>query len=166
MVKNSERVWALVVYTGAQTKLLLNLGKYQFKFSQNDIRYNQINLFMLCLMLFVAGMLTLGNNSFNKGYYDVYGYIFEGDEDVKSQLTGLSFLSFYLILNMFLPLDLVVAIELAKLFYTPFIEADAFMKEPDYSTGSIIGCSAQSITLHEELGEIDYVFSDKTGTIT
>lgn len=40
------------------------------------------------------------------------------------------------------------------------------MKEPDFATNRIVGCSAQSITLHDELGEIDYVFSDKTGTIT
>lgn len=70
MIKNSGSVYALVVYTGKQTKLLMNLGQYSFKQSNHDMRYNIINLFMFIAMLTLAGLLTLGNKMYNDRYYD------------------------------------------------------------------------------------------------
>jgi phospholipid-translocating ATPase len=50
----------------------------------------------------------------------------------------------------------VVLIDLAKLWYTFWIEVDA----------NLWGIKVQSFSLHDDLAQIDYLFCDKTGTLT
>lgn len=77
-----------------------------------------------------------------------------------------AFISFYLIVNSFVPLDLIVIISLAKIIYTDYIEADAWMTEPDYEMRGMKRAKCNTLNLHEEIGQLDYLFCDKTGTLT
>ena len=78
-----------------------------------------------------------------------------------------AFLSFYLILNSFIPLEVPVMVELSKFMATYFIEQDAYMMKPNkYNKGEIDQLKVQTMNLHEELGEISFIFCDKTGTLT
>jgi len=77
-----------------------------------------------------------------------------------------AFVNFYLILGALVPLELLVCLELAKLVVTFYMEADAWMKEPDYAAKEIRGLKCQTFNLHEDLGLIENLFIDKTGTLT
>jgi P-type E1-E2 ATPase len=77
-----------------------------------------------------------------------------------------AFWSFYLILNALIPLELLVGLELAKGIGTLYMQCDAEMMEPDYEMNTINGMDCHTQNLHEELGLIEYIFSDKTGTLT
>ena len=84
-----------------------------------------------------------------------------------------AFFSFYLILNSYIPLDLLLCIEVSKFLCTPFMEADAYMKcvdviptGGDESIQVVKGFQANTLNLHEDLAEIEYIFADKTGTLT
>ena len=68
ILKNSEYIDAVVIYTGVQTKLVLNQGKYKFKISQLDRAINMTTLFNLVLMLLMAGFVTLMAYSFESKY--------------------------------------------------------------------------------------------------
>ena len=69
-MKNSEYIDAIVIYTGINTKLVLNQGKYKFKISQLDKAINVATLFNLVVMLLMAGFVTIMAYDFvNK--YDV-----------------------------------------------------------------------------------------------
>ena len=59
-----------------------------------------------------------------------------------------------------------ITLEVFKMAYTAFIEGDATMIGENFQDKSPQPCRAQSISLHEELGCINYILSDKTGTIT
>lgn len=72
-----------------------------------------------------------------------------------------------------MPLDLVIALEIAKLIYTPFMENDAEMKhietiqlQGNKSAYVLKGFEAHTLNLHEDMAEVEYIFSDKTGTLT
>ena len=58
-MKNSGHIDAVVIYTGINTKLVLNQGKYKFKISQLDKAINVVTLFNLVLMLLMASFVTV-----------------------------------------------------------------------------------------------------------
>ena len=99
-------------------------------------------------------------------------YIFE-DMPSVTELVIKVFGSFYLLNNSFVPMDLVATTELTKIVYAFWIEQDAEMTIVDSSRkidGSIddciVGCSAQNLSIREDLAQVDYIFCDKTGTLT
>ena len=79
-------------------------------------------------MLTMATSLALANYSFNLKNFASHQYLFEKSSLNEGQTAFAAFFSFYLILNSYIPLDLILVIELAKLISTPFMEADAQMK--------------------------------------
>mmetsp|Transcript_32846 Transcript_32846/g.50197 ORF Transcript_32846/g.50197 Transcript_32846/m.50197 type:complete len:241 (+) Transcript_32846:953-1675(+) len=70
--------------------------------------------------------------------------------------------SFYLLFNQLIPFELIVIIEMAKIHYTFFMEQDYLLLNSQ--TGSRL--KVQNLSMHEEIGQIDYLFCDKTGTLT
>ncbi|RLN93376.1 hypothetical protein DYB28_013471, partial [Aphanomyces astaci] len=81
-----------------------------------------------------------------------------GVESVSGVLT---FLSFVVLLNTFIPSSLVVSVELIKTIHAKYIGWDHDMRNPKGE-----GATALTSTLVEELGQVKYLFSDKTGTLT
>ena len=67
-----------------------------------------------------------------------------------------------MILNLVIPLDLIVGTEIQKLVLTAMVAYDKQMDDPETGKGLI----TRSINLWEELGEVEYMFCDKTGTLT
>lgn len=84
--------------------------------------------------------------------------------DNYQAVVGFSFLSFFLMLMRLVPLDLIINTELSKIVVSKFIEKDADMIRVE--EGDMIPCRVQSMQLPEELGCIDHIFCDKTGTLT
>ena len=79
---------------------------------------------------------------------------------------ALNYMSIYLIVNQFVPLDLLITIEISKLIYTNVMEQDAEMMVADYDLKDVQGFKANHLGLHEELSRVEYIFCDKTGTLT
>ena len=76
--------------------------------------------------------------------------------------------SFYLLNNSFIPLDIAVGLELAKLIYVYFIENDCqmFIIDVQQKPHREVGVIVKNFSLHEDLAQIDFIFCDKTGTLT
>ena len=77
-----------------------------------------------------------------------------------------SFGSFFLLNNSFIPLDLAVGLEMGKFLYITFLENDLHMMVYDRDKNDLVGCSVKNFNLHEDLAQLDYLFCDKTGTLT
>ncbi|KAK7083322.1 putative phospholipid-transporting ATPase VD, partial [Halocaridina rubra] len=74
----------------------------------------------------------------------------------------LSFWTFIIIYQVIIPISLYVTIEIIKLMQIYHIHNDRDFK--DKKSGKTIECRALNIP--EELGQVQYVFTDKTGTLT
>ena len=75
----------------------------------------------------------------------------------------LNFLTFWILYSYFIPNSLFVTIEIIKFVLGfVFIPADRAMRDPD--SGEYAQC--RNAALNEDLGKVEYIFSDKTGTLT
>lgn len=80
--------------------------------------------------------------------------------------------SFYLVFNLLIPLDLAINMILVKMFYTLYVECDAWFKDVDATIeqngpdGNLVGCSVRNMTKLEDLAQVNHIFCDKTGTLT
>lgn len=88
-----------------------------------------------------------------------------GTEDGSYDFNLLAFFVFFsymLLYNTMIPISLVVSLEFVKVFQAYFIEKDEEM----YVAQRNKYAKAQTTTINEELGQVEYIFSDKTGTLT
>jgi len=74
----------------------------------------------------------------------------------------LSFFTYFLLMNTLLPISLQVALEVVKLIQAYFIDVDAYMFS--WERDKLVKCQTASIV--EDLGQVGYIFTDKTGTLT
>ena len=118
-------------------------------------------LFNLACFFFTAGLSAIMNLHFNTQPRD-HWYIYDNEQRTPQQIAFQSFFSFYLIINLVIPLDLLCGTEIQKLLYTPVAAYDAEYMDPN-SGKSLV---TRAINLWDELGEVEYMFCDKTGTLT
>lgn len=67
-----------------------------------------------------------------------------------------------MIFTNFVPISLMVTLEIVKFWQAGFMTLDWLMFDEEQD----MAMKAQSSNLNEELGQVEYVFSDKTGTLT
>lgn len=77
-------------------------------------------------------------------------------------ISVLVFFSYAIVLNTVVPISLYVSVEVIRFCHSLWINWDAKM----YYEPTDTAAKARTTTLNEELGQIQYIFSDKTGTLT
>ena len=97
--------------------------------------------------------------------------------EVKDQKSLISFKTFFIILGTWIliftnlvPISLLVTLEFVKFIQATFMSWDMNMADITYGEDGQIDEAlemvAQSSNLNESLGQVEYIFSDKTGTLT
>jgi magnesium-transporting ATPase (P-type) len=130
-LKNSGSVLALVIYCGKDSKIIQNQGRYKFKKSSIEFGVDLIILFNCLWILSVAAIMAGRNYQFVDENGENYSYLwphkkkFTKPDPFKS--FSKAYASFYLILNRIVPLSIMITLEVFKITYTVFIEADATM---------------------------------------
>ena len=124
-LENSGSVIALVIHTGTDTKMMMNMGKYKFKQSRFEKVLNGILIANLAMAIILAIINVILYRSWMIKMTNVPEksfYLFQGID--KKGLGIKNFMSIYLIVNQFVPLDLLVVLEISKLVYTGLMESD------------------------------------------
>uniref|UniRef100_A0A8C5U1H2 Phospholipid-transporting ATPase n=1 Tax=Malurus cyaneus samueli TaxID=2593467 RepID=A0A8C5U1H2_9PASS len=163
-IRNTEWCFGLVIYAGPDTKLMQNSGKTTFKRTSIDRLMNVLVLVIFAFLGLMCLILAIGNGIWehDKGYYfQVYLPWAEGVNSA-SYSGFLMFWSYVIILNTVVPISLYVSVEIIRLGNSFYIDWDRKMYYPLNDTPA----QARTTTLNEELGQIRYIFSDKTGTLT
>uniref|UniRef100_A0A8C9D8Q9 Phospholipid-transporting ATPase n=1 Tax=Panthera leo TaxID=9689 RepID=A0A8C9D8Q9_PANLE len=164
IIRNTDWCYGLVIYTGPDTKLMQNCGKSTFKRTHMD---HLLNVLVVWIFLFLGSMcfiLAIGHGIWEnkKGYY--FQNYLPWKEYVPSSAVSaiLVFWSYFIILNTMVPISLYVSVEIIRLGNSCYINWDRKMFYAPKNSPA----QARTTTLNEELGQVKYVFSDKTGTLT
>ena len=171
---NSGTVTGLVVHTSTDCKLIMNQGKYRFKQSSLYKGINALMTFNILMILIIAGAFASQTYTFVTENQEKMDYVFTEDTPSASDQAFSAFFSFYLLFNQFVPMELLIILEMAQIFVVKYIDNDSEMcyavpqNQPGCQEQSIElkTCQVQNYSLHEDLGQIDYLFCDKTGTLT
>uniref|UniRef100_A0A0N5A897 Phospholipid-transporting ATPase n=1 Tax=Syphacia muris TaxID=451379 RepID=A0A0N5A897_9BILA len=166
-VRNTDFVEGIVIYAGGDTKAMLNNSGPRYKRSglekltNLDITWCVVLLLVMCISAAVFSSAWL--NSFEDPFKVLFLDFLRGFVDFKPSREGfINFWYFIIVLQVMIPISLYVSIEIIKLGQIYFMSQDLNMYNEEVDRG--IECRALNIP--EELGQIQYVLSDKTGTLT
>ncbi|KAL4106367.1 hypothetical protein PRIC1_004418 [Phytophthora ramorum] len=169
-LRNTEYIYGLVVNTGPDTKIMMASSSEPMKWSNMEKRLNKqilyICMLMVALCLTGAILSTVWNaQNLDKDAHKAAWYLYDGNSTAVKSPTGNFFimvLYYFLLLNSFIPVSLYVSMTSVKFMQSYFMNNDLEMYHDETDTP----CQVRTMSLNEELGQIDYIFSDKTGTLT
>lgn len=130
------RATGMVVYTGSETRSVMNNSTPRSKVGLIDMEINNLTKLLFCAVIGLA-LVMMCLKGFNGPWYR---YMFR----------------FVLLFSYIIPISLRVNLDMGKAYYSYRIQKDS----------EIQGTVVRSTTIPEELGRISYLLTDKTGTLT
>uniref|UniRef100_A0A8C5M1H3 Phospholipid-transporting ATPase n=1 Tax=Leptobrachium leishanense TaxID=445787 RepID=A0A8C5M1H3_9ANUR len=165
-LKNTEKVFGVAIYTGMETKMALN---YQAKSQKRSAVEKSMNAYLIVYLCILIGKALIDT---------VLKYVWQSessqDEPWYNQKTDserqrnlflrafTDFLAFMVLFNYIIPVSMYVTVEMQKFLGSYFITWDEEMIDESTGEGPLVNTS----DLNEELGQVEYIFTDKTGTLT
>uniref|UniRef100_A0A8D2Q432 Phospholipid-transporting ATPase n=1 Tax=Varanus komodoensis TaxID=61221 RepID=A0A8D2Q432_VARKO len=161
-LKNTKEIFGVAVYTGMETKMALNYKSKSQKRSVVEKSMNSFLLIYLIILLFEAILSTILKFVWRS---EEMWYNQQTDHEKNSSkiLSFISdFLAFLVLYNFIIPISLYVTVEMQKFLGSFFIGWDLDLYHEETNEKAQVNTS----DLNEELGQVEYVFTDKTGTLT
>lgn len=159
LLKNTDWICAMVVFTGRETKLAQNSRPPPMKRTNLERLMNRSLISLFIFMLTVCIVCSIAATALQN-----YGdwYLSSVAASPWYQMFFFTLGSYITLFSYMIPISLYVSMELVKLCQVFFIDQDLHM----YYEPTDTPAKAKTSNLNEELGQIDYIFSDKTGTLT
>ena len=166
-LRQTEYIIGAAIYVGHHTKSMINSPDLKAKHSSVEIEMNKHLIAIFITQLSISFILSISYVIlYSKNFNNLWKYFFDKEEnnvDKEFMALFMKMAGTWVVINSnFVPISLLVTMETIKFFQAMFMEWDIDMFDKETS----IGCKVQSSTLNEELGQIKYIFSDKTGTLT
>ncbi|XP_061615054.1 phospholipid-transporting ATPase IB isoform X3 [Phyllopteryx taeniolatus] len=160
-IRNTQWVVGIVVYTGHDSKLMQNSTKAPLKRSNVERVTNMQILVLFGILLVMALVSSVGAAIWNRQYTEEACWYLSRHGDISTNF-AYNLLTFIILYNNLIPISLLVTLEVVKFTQALFINWDVEMYYAETDTPAM----ARTSNLNEELGQVKYLFSDKTGTLT
>ncbi|KAJ3410192.1 hypothetical protein HDU80_000014 [Chytriomyces hyalinus] len=176
VLRNTDHAWVTVVYTGADTKIIRNLKKPPQKESRlmkwlnwlvmGIFIYNAILLFVSCTLEYLQYKVQFERST--------QWYLPGGtSEALVTNFIGALF-SYFGTYTYVIPISLFVMVEMDRLVQGLYMVWDTKMSllrppaldAPPGEAPTLVQMRANNTNLNEDLAAVEYIFSDKTGTLT
>ncbi|RSH90127.1 hypothetical protein EHS25_001460 [Saitozyma podzolica] len=167
VLKNTAWVIGIVIFTGNDTKIVQNSGATPSKRSKVERQMNPqvwVNLILLGTIAAVCAIVDHFNEVTwyqEQAYWELYADTSGDNPSVNGLVT---FANALITFQNVIPISLYISIEFVRTVQAGFIYWDHHMKY--VRNGVTTRCLARSWNLSDDLGQIQYIFSDKTGTLT
>ncbi|KAK9114005.1 hypothetical protein Syun_020802 [Stephania yunnanensis] len=166
-LRNTEYIVGVVIFTGHETKVMMNTMNVPSKRSTLERKLDKLilmlfgTLFLMCLIGAIGSGFFINRKHFYLGLQEGVEKQFNPDSKfVVAVLTMFTLITLY---STIIPISLYVSIEMIKFIQSnQFINNDLHMYHVETNTPAL----ARTSNLNEELGQVEYIFSDKTGTLT
>ncbi|XP_037827301.1 probable phospholipid-transporting ATPase IF, partial [Lucilia sericata] len=161
-IKNTDKVIGCAVYTGMSTKLQLNSRYTGNKSASSEIYINKFLIFLVVIMIVACIILYMLGRYEEINVVPLMDYL--GPPIRVNEITNIieDFLAFLILFNYMVPISMYMNIELYRIFNAFFIQQDLQLYDAETDQRAVVNSS----NLNEDLGQINILFSDKTGTLT
>lgn len=161
-LRNTKWMLGLVVYTGKETKVMKKSGGARSKMSQVEKTMNMCIKLVFAAQVVLCSVTTIAESVWSDSRGDQSPYLMSGSLDLWIPKWLGNWFTFLLLFNNFIPISLYVTVEMVNYLQAAMIGTDIGMYDPETDTAA----RARTSNLNQDLGQIEYVFSDKTGTLT
>ncbi|CAL0318135.1 unnamed protein product [Lupinus luteus] len=171
-LRNTDYVFGAVVFTGHDTKVIQNSTDPPSKRSKVEMKMDRVIYFLFCILFVMAfvgsilfGIITkddLDNDVMKRWYLRPDDSTIFFDPKRAPAAALYKCLTALMLYGFFIPISLYVSIEFVKVLQSIFINQDIHM----YYEEADKPAHARTSNLNEELGQVDTILSDKTGTLT
>ncbi|XP_058212425.1 phospholipid-transporting ATPase 2 isoform X2 [Rhododendron vialii] len=160
-LRNTEWACGVAVYTGNETKLAMSRGVPEPKLTAMDMMIDKLTGAIFIFQIVVVIVLGIAGNVWKDTEARKQWYVQYPSEGPWYELLVIP-LRFELLCSIMIPISIKVSLDLVKSMYAKFIDWDNEMF--DIETGT--RANAANTAISEDLGQVEYILTDKTGTLT
>ncbi|KAJ8645003.1 hypothetical protein MRB53_006751 [Persea americana] len=167
-LRNTPYVYGVVIFTGHDSKVMQNSTKSPSKRSRIERKMDYIIYILFTILVLISLVSSIGFAVKTKFGMPNWWYLQPQNttnlyDPTRPILSGIFHLVTALILYGYLiPISLYVSIEVVKVMQAMFINQDIQLYDEEIGKPA----RARTSNLNEELGQVDTILSDKTGTLT
>ncbi|KAK8960196.1 putative phospholipid-transporting ATPase 4 [Platanthera guangdongensis] len=167
-LRNTSYIYGVVIFTGHDSKVMQNSTESPSKRSSIESKMDSIIYVLFTLLVLISMISSIGFAVYTK--YGMPHWWYLQPKNASSlyspsmpALSGIfHFVTALILYGYLIPISLYVSIEVVKVLQAMFINQDIQM----YDEESGKPAHARTSNLNEELGQVDTILSDKTGTLT